>query len=342
MEALEALPSISRISKTVVRILGQNPGKFTLQGTNTYLVGLQNPYILIDTGEGRDEYIPFLEEALKTEAAPTQPDEADVSDIIITHRHHDHCGGLPSTLSLLARLWKERDGTNARPFPAPRIHKIPLSVSDSKVDEITSSLVSGSYIPDPSGNQIHNLRDGDTLDVNMSDSKLSSIHVIHTPGHTQDSLCLYLPADRALFTADTVLGQGSAVFEHLGNYMASLRKIVHFNNDKPLEEQYAVVYPGHGPVVTEGPQYVAMYLNHRVQREEQIVGVIRDPLPTSAVGGGHWTTWTIVSTIYKDYPQALWEPAAHSVNLHLQKLEQEGRVHLVGGMGKESQWVFVK
>jgi len=345
MEALEVLPSITRISQSVVRILGQNPGKFTLQGTNTYLVGQRNPYILVDTGEGKDEYIPLLQEALTTTNlnAPSQPNEPDISCIIITHRHHDHCGGLPSVLSLLTRLWKDREGATEHPFTGPRIHKIPLSTPDSKLQEITTSLVAGTYIAEPSGNPIHSLSDGDALPITLSDSESSSLHVIHTPGHTPDSLCLYLPIDRALFTADTVLGQGSAVFESLADYMASLRRLTEYNKGKTEEGQFAVVYPGHGPVVKDGPAHVAMYLHHRVQREEQIVNVIRSP-PSSSHSLSDdqtWTTWTIVSTIYKDYPQSLWEPAAHSVNLHLQKLVQDGRVKLVGGTGKDSQWMFI-
>ncbi|KAI0078142.1 Metallo-hydrolase/oxidoreductase [Panus rudis PR-1116 ss-1] len=326
-----------QLSKNVIRILGQNPGKFTLQGTNTYLVGTRNPYVLIDTGEGKDEYIPLLQNELENRRKVT--DAVDISDIIITHRHGDHCGGLPSVLSLLGKLWSNRKGSSAG-FTPPRIHKIPLTASDDKLKSVVDSLPPSSYTPTPSGSPLHDLKDGQHLPVVSDGDASESLQILHTPGHTQDSLCLYFAPDNALFTADTVLGQGTAVFEDLGEYMRSLQKILDFNKDPA--HQYTLVYPGHGPVVEDGPQHVGMYYKHRLDRETQIVAVlVSDTNATSQGGEKSLTTWDIVGTLYKNYPENLWEAAAHSVNLHLRKLEEDGKVKLVEGAGKDSRWVVL-
>ncbi len=302
-------------------------------------MGQSNPYILVDTGEGRDEYSHVLEDALKDLSIDIHTTEADISDIILTHRHGDHIGGLPSVLSLLRRRWAERH-PDSRSFPAPRIHKMPLS--HPQLGTILDYLPPDSFASDASGKRLHDLKEGQTFKItsaelsNSNDSEYS-LEVIHTPGHTPDSICLYLPADRALFTADTILGHGSTVFEDLAAYMASLRKMIDFGSgDGSGEQKYDILYPGHGPSVPH--THVAMYLRHRVDRENQVLKVLSSVPPS----GDHWTAWTIVKDIYADYPQSLWEPAAHSVDLHLRKLEGEGRIERAGGEGHHTEWEFVE
>ncbi|KAL1716731.1 beta-lactamase-like protein [Schizophyllum commune] len=312
MDKLESLPSIARLSERVVRVLGQNPGKFTLQGTNTYLIGTANPYILLDTGEGLEEYITVLESALKQEARPANPSKPDVSDIIISHWHHDHVGGLPSS-------------------------GVPSSFSSHlKLPSILASLPIDSYTPSPTGARLHDLTDGQSLTT--SDGS-ATLQVLHTPGHTTDSIALYIAQDGALYTADSVLGQGTAVFEDLSTYLASLRKMLDFCATGG-GASYTVLYPGHGPVVKDGCQTIETYIKHRLERETQIVAVLQSDGALAA--GNTITTGDIVAVIYKDYPKNLWEPAAYSVNLHLRKLEVDGVVRRSGeGEGLEAKWEVI-
>ncbi|KAI1371911.1 Metallo-hydrolase/oxidoreductase [Hypoxylon crocopeplum] len=85
------LPEIERISPACIRILGGNPSKFTLQGTNTYLVGTGSDRLLIDTGEGKPSWIAALKRTLEKE-------EATVRSALVTHWHHDHTGGITQLL----------------------------------------------------------------------------------------------------------------------------------------------------------------------------------------------------------------------------------------------------
>ncbi len=319
-------------------------------------MGQTNPYILVDTAQGFDEYIPILREALLNPGVDIRPDNPDVSDIILTHKHHDHVNGLPSVLTLLQKLWSDRNPD--KPFVGPRIHKFPLL--SAEVEKVLTTLPTGSFTPAPSGLILHSLHEGQTFPIiklpSSPDEEQPVLHVIHTPGHTADSLCLYLPDDRALFTADTVLGWGSSVFEDLYTYMASLRQLIEFKTAPDGTQRYTTIYPGHGP--TASHEQVDTYLSHRVERENQELQAISSALPKgktlnaesesaeesdeSDEDEGALTTWDIMKSIYAEkYPESLWEPAAHGVDLHLQKLAVDGKVEKVGGGGFQTKWRFI-
>ncbi|GAD94813.1 metallo-beta-lactamase domain protein, putative [Paecilomyces variotii No. 5] len=100
---LVPLPEVESLSASVVRILGGNPGKFTLQGTNTYLVGRGPQRLLIDTGQGFPAWANSLKTVLLEE-------KATVQKALITHWHHDHVKGIPDLLKICpqARVYKHQ------------------------------------------------------------------------------------------------------------------------------------------------------------------------------------------------------------------------------------------
>jgi glyoxylase-like metal-dependent hydrolase (beta-lactamase superfamily II) len=133
-----------------------------------------------------------------------------------------------------------------------------------------------------------------------------------TPGHSSDSVCLVLEADRALLTGDTVLGRGTAVVAHpdgqLGAYLDSLQRL----RDLAAED-VGVLLPGHGPVLDRPLEVLDYYLAHRQERLEQV----RD-----ALAAGDRDAPAIVRRVYADVDEVLWPAAELSVLAQLEYLDR--------------------
>jgi len=264
------LPEIERLSPTCLRILGGNPGKFSLQGTNTYLLGTGAQRLLIDTGEGKLSWIAAIKKALEEE-------HASIASAIITHWHHDHQGGIEQ----LTEAW-----------PGTKVYK-----------------------NQPESGQL------DIADRQKFEVEGATLTAIHSPGHTVDHMVFVLAEEDAMFTGDNVLGQGTTVFEDLATYLGSLEKMKHLFKGR--------AYPGHGPVLEDGPGKIAEYIRHRRQREEQVIQTMREER-SGAGDGTSWTPMELVKIIYREVPESLHPAAAYGVLQILQKLQREGKVVLHG------------
>lgn len=263
----------------------------TQTGTNTYLIGKGPRKVLLDTGEGIPDYIPLLKTALDKELQG-----ATISKVICSHWHHDHVGGVSDVLSLLAErnLLKGSEPSG----PLASLHKFPC--------------------PEHDGSETRFEEIKDQQAINVDDQ--TTLIALHTPGHTSDHCSFYLKEENTLFTADCVLGQGTAVFEDLSAYIKSLKRQLDFG---PAYK----IYPGHGPVIEDGPSKIREYIKHRLDRENQILAVLMDKDASDASPSkANKTAMDIVSVIYAAYPVSLHPAAEHQVLLHLKKLEQDGKV----------------
>ncbi|GAA2764015.1 MBL fold metallo-hydrolase [Streptomyces paradoxus] len=143
------------------------------------------------------------------------------------------------------------------------------------------------------------------------------LRVVPTPGHTSDSLCFHLPADRAVLTGDTVLGRGTTVVAHpdgrLGDYLDSLRRL----RSLTVDDGVHTVLPGHGPVLDDAQGAVEYYLAHRATRLAQVETAVED---------GYRTPPMVVAHVYADVDRSLWPAAELSVRAQMDYLEEHGLI----------------
>ncbi|XP_073835342.1 beta-lactamase-like protein 2 homolog isoform X2 [Musca autumnalis] len=277
------IPPVTRLSSSIIRILGCNPGHMTLQGTNTYLIGTGKRRILIDTGDPDiPEYIKHLSGVLKEE-------KATIGTILLTHWHHDHVGGVKDVLKTCADKVNLHKDCQVFKFPRTDAEDVcPEIPSDIKVEKL--------------------------LDQQVFEVEGGKVKIHHTPGHTTDHVVL-TTEDGTLFSGDCILGEGTAVFEDLYDYMKSLEKIL---NIKP-----SVIYPGHGNIIEDPLEKIQYYINHRNQREQQIFNCFAERKDEKM------QAMDVVKIVYKETPEQLWPAAAYNVSHHLTKLQKEGKLQMV-------------
>ena len=199
-----------------------------------------------------------------------------LGQVLVTHAHQDHVDGCDP----IAVRW-----------PDTRFGKMPWPGRDCLQSVDFFSISDGDLIPAGDG----------------------MLRVVHTPGHAPDHVCFLDEATGTLFSADLV-GQGSSVVipnSHGGNltqYLASLRRVLDIAPDRML--------PAHGQVIDSPSEVLSTYLEHRLQREAQIIDMVR-------VGVGQPDA--LVQRLYPGIRTDLKPMARESVLAHLVKLQEEGR-----------------
>lgn len=161
-----------------------------------------------------------------------EQENATVSNIILSHWHNDHIGGVKDVLQCI----EAADGSSFIYFTITKsvlnLFYLPLDCCVWKYPRIDA--------PDKyaalKNVDVKNLYDGQQIIVDGA-----KVKVIHTPGHTTDHCILFVDEIQAVFSGDCILGEGTAVFEDLYDYMRSLE---HIFTIKPT-----VIYPGHGNII---------------------------------------------------------------------------------------------
>jgi hydroxyacylglutathione hydrolase len=145
--------------------------------------------------------------------------------IVITHAHIDHIGG--------AKMLKAATG-------AP----VYMNLADQELYDHLDVQATWLGMKPPEQTDIDvPARDGDTLSLAGE-----TFHVLHTPGHTQGSLCLWAPSQGKLIAGDTLFHESVGRTDLPGG---NSRQIVASIREKLLVlPESTVVYPGHGSITT--------------------------------------------------------------------------------------------
>ena len=235
----------------------------------------------------------------------------------------DTGAGVPGWMPLLETYMAERGWRAPARVLLTHRHKDHLGGVKHLLEQYPGTPVSKMIHKDtdlPSG--ISDLRDGQRI---QGDGV--TLVPIHTPGHASDHLCYFVPETKSLFTGDLVLGGSTTVIPDedgdLAKYMDSLRRI--------LRLDVATIYPAHGPVIENAKALIKEYIEHRLERERQIL---------ATMGEGKRTIPEMVKVIYAAVPEALHGYAGQSVHSHLKKLKAEKLVREETVSGQPSRWTL--
>jgi len=104
--------------------------------------------------------------------------------------------------------------------------------------------------------------DGDVVETDEGE-----LIAIDTPGHARAHVALHWPSRRALFAGDLLLGKGDTVW--VGEYAGSVADYLH-SIERIGELDLAVIYPAHGPPLTDPAEALMRYAEHRRERIRQV------------------------------------------------------------------------
>jgi hydroxyacylglutathione hydrolase len=194
-----------------------------VRGANAYLVKQDDGIIVVDTGlpGNAGKTIDYVQ------SIGCRP--SDVKTIVLTHSDMDHSGSV-------ARLKEETKAKVAiHEADAPRLS----GEKEPKAVKGVLGLLLRAMTAVMRFNRIN-------ADVLLKDSDIiDGLTVIHTPGHTEGSICLYLPG-RALFVGDALLTNDGTVLSLPRRSMSTDLDQAKESIKKISELKYSVLLPGHG------------------------------------------------------------------------------------------------
>lgn len=199
-----------------------------VRGANAYLVKREEGVTVVDTG------LPGSAGRILDYVERIGCHRSDVRTIVLTHSDMDHAGSV-------ARLKEETHANVAiHEADAPRLS------GEKELKRVKGLL--GLLIRVASVFVRFNRVKADVL-LKDSDA-IEGLTVVHTPGHTEGSICLYLPG-RALFVGDTLLTNHDGRLSLPRKSMSVDLDLAKESVRKISRLDYSILLPGHGPPIQQ-------------------------------------------------------------------------------------------
>jgi len=321
--SIKPFPKIENIQAIPIPL----PVETQLITVNLYYIG-KGPITLIDTGPKFPGLLEFVGEQLRTAGFGFE----DIERIIATHGHVDHTGLTgeirkaagnsidfhihPEDSWLISEerhqefMWsKEADFLTAR-----------AGIPAGEVDKIRKRFAYFKELCDPVDN-VSLLADGDKFSGNGY-----HLEVIHTPGHTAGSVCLYEPDQKILFSGDNMIkhitpnplvdirkyGLKNSDYQSLPTFLKSL------DNISKLDVRY--VFSGHGEYMDDTHQIISTYKAHHRRRMDQVWQALKkESRPI----------YQLIDDVFPVVPEGDVFLAVSEIAVHLEVLINEGRAELL-------------
>lgn len=319
----------AELSPMVRRVVCNNAGRFTFTGTGTYIVG-RGQVAVIDPGPDDDDHVAALLAALSGE---------EITHIVITHTHGDHS---PAAAALQTATGAPTFGFGPHPIPDPDAAAAAkpttwdtLAPTPEELEELKKSMPKKKATKEGHAEQeepadVHFAPDVELAHGDLIEGGTWTLEGVYTPGHISNHMCFGLREEQALFTGDHIMGWSTSVIPppdgSMADYMASLALVANREGDR-------VYYPTHGPPITDPQTFVASLVEHRLDRERQIL---------ECLSSGPKTIPEMVTAMYTDTtPHILHMAAGQSVLSQLLWLVEKGEVATEGPTTADSVFASV-